>query len=442
MRPLYLLLRFLLPYVMVIFYRKARSVNAQRRFNAQTIFVCNHPSAFIDPLVAGNYQMPVLYFVTRGDIFKWWLKPITWASHMVPIFRKAEDGADSHEKNKDSFRYLRKVLMRKKSLILFGEGYTDNTFIRSLKPIKKGPARIGFDTMVECNWEADIKVQTISLNYSHPKHFRSNVVVAFGEPIYLKEYKEIYEESPSLAITKLTRDVQKSMQEQLTYVDQKDIEPFVENISILTRKGMNHFHQNSKIPLLKRYEYSKALANKINAEYDENTDNWNSLKETVKQYFDKLKRAKISENWVNSYAQTNSKKTLPTVLVFLLCLPLTIVGLVHQLIPYILIKRFVEGRFKRDVFWSGVKLLVGALLSTIYNFAFIFLFYSYIYPNYWLAVAYFLIVPAVTGVFAYVQIKKLANVFAYGKADTKKIQELVEERKVILAQIDQMGLDF
>ena len=438
MRPLYLLLRFLLPYVMVIFYRKARAINGQRRFNAQTIFVCNHPSAFIDPLVAGNYQMPVLYFVTRGDIFKWWLKPITWASHMVPIFRKAEDGADSMEKNKDSFRYLRKVLMRKKSLILFGEGYTDNTFIRSLKIVKKGPARIGFDTMVESGWTEDIKVQAIGLNYSHPKHFRSDVVVSFGELIHLKDYKEIYEKSPSQAITQLTRAVQTSMQEQITYVDQKDLAPFVENLMILTRKGMNHFHHDASIPLLERHAYSKALATKVNETYDEGADYWKNLKAGVTAYFDKLNAAKVNENWVSKQANNTSKKTLGAFLQFFLLLPFTLVGLIHQFIPYILIKRFVEGRFKRDVFWSGVKLLVGAALSTIYNFAFIFLFYAYVYPSYWLAVAYFLIVPAVTGVIAYVQINKLKDAIAYKKANENQLKELAAERKVLLAEIAKM----
>ncbi len=440
MRPLYLLLRFLLPYVMVIFYRKSRSINGQRRFNAQTIFVCNHPSAFIDPLVAGNYQMPVLYFVTRGDIFKWWLKPVTWASHMVPIFRKAEDGADSLEKNKDSFRYLRKVLMRKKSLILFGEGYTDNTFIRSLKIVKKGPARIGFDTMVECDWSDDIKVQAIGLNYSHPKHFRSDVLVSFGEPIHLKDYKEIYEKSPSQAITQLTRAVQTSMQEQITYVDQKDLAPFVENLMILTRKGMNHFHHNTKLPLLDRYNYSKELANKVNQSYDDQAENWTKLKETVTNYFEKLKKARINENWVHDFAKNKTKKTAGTLLVFLLCLPITILGLIHQFIPYIIIKKFVEGRFKRDVFWSGVKLLVGAALSTIYNFAFIFLFYSYVYPSYWLAIAYFLIVPAVSGIFAYVQVNKLKDAIAYKNANEKQLAELVIERKEILSEMEKMNL--
>jgi glycerol-3-phosphate O-acyltransferase/dihydroxyacetone phosphate acyltransferase len=438
MRPLYLLLRILLPYVMVIFYRKTRSINTQKRFNAQTIFVCNHPSAFIDPLVAGNYQMPVLYFVTRGDIFKWWLKPITWATHMVPIFRKAEDGADSMEKNKDSFRYLRKVLKRKKSLILFGEGYTDNTFIRSLKVIKKGPARIGFDTMVECDWSEDIKVQAIGLNYSHPKHFRSDVVVSFGELISLKDYKEIYEKSPSKAITKLTRAVQASMQEQITYVDQKDLAPFVENIMILTRKGMNHFHHDATIPLLERHAYSKDLATKINEKYEEDAPYWKNLKTTVTAYFEKLKTAKINENWVNRYADSSSKKVMSTILVFLLLMPMTLIGLVHQFIPYMVIKKFVEVRFKRDVFWSGVKLLVGATLSTIYNFAFIFLFCAYVYQNFWLAVAYFLLVPALTGITAYVQINKLTDALAYKKADEKQLTELVAERKEILVEIAKM----
>ena len=252
MRPLYFILRVLLPYVMVIFYKKTKSINAQKKFNAQTIFVCNHPSAFIDPLVAGNCQLPVLYFVTRGDIFKSWLKPVTWAAHMVPIFRAAEDGADSHKKNVDTFKYLRKVLLRKKSLVLFGEGYTDNVFIRSLKPIKKGPARTGLDTMNECDWSPDIKVQTISLNYSHPKHFRSDVVIAFGDCISLKDYKEDFEKSRGHAITKLTKAIEKSMQNELIYVKEKELAPFVENILILSRKGMNHYHHTEKTPLLDR----------------------------------------------------------------------------------------------------------------------------------------------------------------------------------------------
>lgn len=440
MRPIYLLLRILLPYAMAIFYRRSKTLNAQKRFNAQTIFVCNHPSAFIDPLVAGNYQMPVLYFVTRGDIFKTWLKPITWASHMVPIFRKAEDGADSHEKNKDSFRYLRKVLMRKKSLILFGEGYTDDVFIRSLKIIKKGPARIGFDTMEECDWNTDIKVQTISLNYSHPKYFRSDVLLAFGEIIHLKDYKKIYIKNPNLAITKLTRDIQSSMQKQLTYVEDKSLAPFVENILILTRKGMNHFHHDKDIPLEDRYRYSQGVANRINDEYTEDSE-LHELKLKSESYFKKLKTKKIDENWVNRYATKKSLNWTKEQFLFWLGSPLLLLGIIHQYLPHLIIKRFVEKTFRRDVFWSGVKLLLGAAFSALYNLPFIFLFYAYIYPSYWLALLYYLTVPLISGVYTYTQVKKFQDLKKFGKANEKELRELVEERSSLLAKIHHLQLD-
>jgi hypothetical protein len=294
--------------------------------------------------------------------------------------------------------------------------------------------------MVECDWSADIKVQAIALNYSHPKHFRSSVVVAHGDVIHLKDYKEIYDESPSLAITKLTRAVQTSMQEQLTYIEQKDLAPFLENILILSRKGMNHFHHDASIPVEKRYYFSQRVANKINAEYKEEDPKWKSLSEGMSSYFKRLKKEKINENWVHRYSQTKSKKSSLLFIQFLLTLPITIIGLVHQLIPYLLIKRFVENTFKRDVFWSGVKLLLGATLSTLYNLVFIFLFYAYVFPSYWLAIGYFLIVPVLTGMVAYIQINGIKDAIAYKKASESILQEFTAEREGLLAEINELGL--
>lgn len=440
MRPLYLFLRITLPYLTSIFYRRTKAINGQKKFNAQTIFVSNHPSAFIDPLNAGNFEMPILYFVTRGDIFYWWLKPVTWASHMVPIFRKAMDGADSHEKNKDSFVYLRQTLLRKKSLILFGEGVTDDIFIRRLKTIKKGPARIGFDTMVETNWKEDIKMQALGLNYTHPKHFRSDLLVANGEVIHLMDYKELYEKNPNVAITRLTRDIQKSLQEQITHVERIDLAPFVEHILILSRKGMNHKHYDKSENLIDRYRYSQKVANKVNDEYQDDDTSWSSLKDQLKKYFEKLDKNNINEDWVHNYSQRKSKSQISKYLIFIVLLPVTLLGIVHQLIPYLIIKRFVEKTFRRPVFWSGVKLLLGATLSFIYNFASIFLFYNLIYPSYWLAVIYFIFVPVVTGVIAYNQIKGLLDALKYEKVNEKLMIELADDRTKCLEALKAKNL--
>lgn len=440
MRPLYLFLRITLPYALAVYYRKTKSLNAQKKFNAQTIFVCNHPSAFIDPLVAANFQRPVLYFVTRGDIFSWWLHPVTWASHMVPIFRKEQDGADSHEKNKDSFTYLRKTLMRKKSLILFGEGLTDDVFIRSLKTIKKGPARIGFETMVENNWEEDIKIQPIGINYTHPKHSRSDVLVSFGDLIPLKEYKELYEENPKKAVTTLTRRVQKGMQDQITYVDNKDLAPFVEHLLILSRKGMNNFHFDRSVSLESRFKFSRNLAATINEQYNEEEEKWPQLKADLETYFEQQKKDQIDENWVANYSKKGNKGIAARLPLLILGWPVALLGAVHNFIPYILIKRFVENTFKRDVFWSGVKMILGTAASALINIPVIFLFHNYVYESYLLGLAYYLTVPALSGVFAYNYFKKFGDTLRLNKADDKKLASYVEKRKGLIARIKEMQL--
>lgn len=440
MRPLYLLLRIFLPYPLFLFYRKTKTLNSQKKFNAQTIFVSNHPSAFIDPLVAASLQMPVVYFVTRGDIFKKWLHPITWASHMVPIFRKAQDGADSHKKNEDSFSYLKQVLLRKKSLILFGEGYTDDVFIRSLKPLKKGPARIAFDTMEETNWSIDLKIQALGINYTHPKHFRSDVLVAFSDCIRVADYKELHAENPMRAITELTRDIQQALQDQITYVEQKDLAPFVENLLILSRKGMNNFHRDGRAKLEDRYRYSQQVAHKVNAEFSEEKTDWKTLKEGCTTYFNQLKKTNVNENWVAFYNKNQNKGLAMRYLWLILGFPFALVGLVHNFLPYILLKRFVEGTFKRDVFWSGVKMTVGWVFGALYNLPFIFLFHAYIIDNYWLAIAYYLTVPAFTGLIAYNYVKLWKDTAKIQKVSTEKLNTLNQERKALKNQMAALDL--
>lgn len=441
MRPLYFILRVTLPYAFFVYHRKRRTVNAQRKFNAQTILVSNHPSAFLDPITAANHQRPIMYFMTRSDVFKKWLTPVTWAAQMVPIYRTDEDGADSYEKNKVVFRGIRKVLKRKKSLILFGEGYTDNVFIRSLKPLKKGAARIGFGTMDASDWEMNIKVQAVGINYSDPSALRSDCLMSLGELIYLKDYKELYDENPNKAITALTRDIELSLKENLVYVHDKKLAPFVEHLFILTRKGMDHVHCDNKYSLLDRFNYSRALANRVNEEFKEDHKEWNELKDLSEDYFKDLKAAKLEDFVLHNYSQNGRKKsTLKSWIYLILCSPILIPGILHSLIPYLVVKTLVEKMFKRKVFWSGVKMLLGGLVWILYNLAFIWLFYDYIYPSYILALLYFFFFIPITFIMAYSWWTKLKRTLLINRANTKILDELIVKREAVLKKIEDMNI--
>lgn len=440
MRPIYGFLKIVLPYALRVMYRRTKTVDQQNKWKVRTIFVSNHPSAFIDPLNVASFQPPVVHFMTRSDVFKPWLKPITWSSHMVPIYRMAEDGSDSADKNADVFKDVQDVLIQGRSLILFGEGYTDDVFIRSLKPIKKGPARIGFQTMEATNWELDIKVQAVGINYTDPGKFRSDVLIANGKLISLLDYKDLYKENPNKAMTQLTREIQGEMRRVITCVNEKELAPFVEQIMCITRKGMNAYHYDSKYSLEERYRYSKALADQVNASFDNSDARWTSLREKLNQYFKDQKKEKINENWVHTFARTGGRSMALRVLYLLFVWPVFLLGLVHGLIPYLSVKYLVEKSFRRKVFWSGVKGILGSAVATLYNLPVIWLFYAYIYPSYWLGILYFLTIPALSGIIAYNYFQKFRDLFRQLKISKDRLKHFAERRRVLEDEIKALEL--
>ena len=439
MRPLYLYLWLTLPYMLRVFYRRTKVLNTQKNFKAQTIFVCNHPSAFIDPLIIANFHNPIIHFMTRSDVFKPWLKPVTWACHMVPIYRTAEDGSDSAEKNLASFKDAIGILQKKRSLIMFGEGYTDDVFIRSLKTMKKGPARIAFGAMEATNWKEDIKVQTIGVNYSDPTSFNCDLLLSAGPIIHLKDFQKTYEENPNKAATQLTRELDKNLKDQITYVKDKALAPFVDQIMAITRKGMNHWHRDTRISLVKRWENSKATAQRVNDHYKAEDAQWTGLKSELENYFNDQKKEKVNENWVYQYSKSQNKNLLLRLLFLILLSPVFVLGFAHNFLAYILVKKLVEKMFRRKVFWSGVKLLLGTTIDFILNLPVIWLFYEFVYPSYWFGLAYFLTVPAISGVIAYNYALKFMDTVRITSVKKDILEKFATRRKKIAEQLAVLG---
>ena len=440
MKPMYFFLRMTVPYLMRVFFGRRKTLNSQNKFNTRTIFVSNHPSAFLDPMIVATAQRSILYFMVRSDIFKKWLLPVTWASHMVPIYRLAEDGKENLEKNASTFRDAINILRKNNSLLMFGEGYTDNEFIRSLKIIKKGPARIAFSAMVETNWSLDILVQPIGINYADPNYFKSDVLVSFGDIIHLLNYKELYFENPAKAYTALTREIELSIQKQITYVEDVKLAPFVENIQKISRKGMNHFYHEDSISLVDRYHYSQKTALFINENYSDSTKKLQETESLLSTYFLDEEKEKVNDNWIHDYSKNKNKNLGLRFLYLILLFPVFVLGLIHNLLPYLFIKLFVEKKFERQVFWSGVKLLMGAPFFVIYNLPFIWIFYHLIYQNYWLAVLYVLIVPPLSFVISHSYFAQLKDTITLIKTPKTILEKFANRRKILVERIEELGL--
>ncbi|MCO5258544.1 MAG: 1-acyl-sn-glycerol-3-phosphate acyltransferase [Crocinitomicaceae bacterium] len=432
MRFFYLSLKITLQYTLRIYYPRQKTINSPKEFFGRTIYVSNHAASFMDPLVVAGLRRPIVFFMTRSDVFTPITKPILWAAHMLPIYRE-HDGEDTKKKNQEVFQKCSKVLSFGRNLLVFGEGFTDDVFIRRLKPVKKGAVRIGFSTLEEINWKKKIYIAAVGCNYSDPNEMRSDLLVSTSHKICLNDYKEEYLSNANKVITDLTKQIERLMQEQITHVENKDFAPFHEDIMKITRKGMNARCSDTSIPLEKRWKYSQQLAHWMNAHCSEDNQPLMELKDELKTYFGLQKKMRLDEKYFYEYKTKNGSR-LKEVLMMCLLTPFAILGLIHCGLPYYLVKRFVEKSFKRRVFWSSVKLLLAKISMGLLNIPFIFLFYHFVYPSYWLGFAYYASI-GLFGLAAYMWFVNYKSFKIKGKMKALDIDKFWNKRENLVSKI-------
>ena len=365
MRPLYFIFWLCLGFSFRLFFKRVVQVRPNKKRFGRTIFVSNHPSAFLDPIVIARLRKPVIYFMTRSDVFNKFTKPIFWLAHMLPIYRQ-QDGGDSQEKNKKVFKKATQALARNRNLLVFGEGITDDVFERRLKPIKKGAIRIGFTALEDLNWSVEIKVQGLGINYTNPGVLRSEVLIAGAEPLILNDYKDAYLENPNKVITELNRELEARMQAQITHVVSDENVILHEQLQQLTRKGMHVHCFDQNHSLQERWQYSQKLAQFLNENNQENKPIWEHLTQKVHAYFSDLSSKKLTEAELYWFVLEKNWRQ-HQVLKLLLWFPFFILGLIHVALPYLWVKRFVEKTLKRPVFWSGAKMGMLLVILPLWN---------------------------------------------------------------------------
>jgi hypothetical protein len=433
MRFFYLLLFFTLKLSTRLYFRRRATHNSPKEYLGRTIYVSNHAASFMDPLVIASFRKPIVFFMTRSDVFKPLLKPVLWAAHMLPIYRQ-HDGEDTKGKNEEVFKASSKVLNFGRNILIFGEGFTDDVFIRRLKPVKKGAARIGFTALESLNWKKKVYIAAVGCNYTEPNYMRSDILISTSDKICLNDYKAIYDENPNKAIAEVTRLIEIKMREQITHVEDAKLAPFHENIMQLTRKGMNARSYDKKLSLKERWKYSQKLANWLNEQDIENDEKLNDLKTKLEDYFKLLKKLRLDENDVYNHIKNISRMGVLLKLIFLF--PFAILGMIHFYLPYLFVKRFVEKSFKRRVFWGSVKILMGKAIMGIINIPFIFVFYHFVYPSYWLGFFYYTLIIPLFGLSAYLFFRNLKEYKLIGHLQTINLSKIIVKRAELLEEIE------
>jgi 1-acyl-sn-glycerol-3-phosphate acyltransferase len=149
------------------------------------LLAANHSNSFLDALILGSYFNRPVHFLARGDAFKNPVsKKILTALNVIPIFRLSE-GKEYLALNDITFGKCAEILRSGGIVLIFSEGLCKNEW--TLRPLKKGTARIAVRAWNCPALSTSLRVLPVSINYSSFDRFRKKVIIHFGQPIYQQE---------------------------------------------------------------------------------------------------------------------------------------------------------------------------------------------------------------------------------------------------------------
>ncbi|MBO6584526.1 MAG: 1-acyl-sn-glycerol-3-phosphate acyltransferase [Gracilimonas sp.] len=181
------------------------------------LYVPNHQNSFMDALHVATTTKPVIYFLTRAQAFKPdIIGKFLWSINMMPVYR-VRDGLKSVQKNNEIFEKCIQYLKNKDTVLVFAEA--NHNLKRRIRPLSKGFTRIAFGAEEKHNWELDLQIVPVGVNYSEHRTGGNAVQVNYGKPIPVSNFRSLLEKDEKEAVETMKEQVSDAMKELVFHVE-------------------------------------------------------------------------------------------------------------------------------------------------------------------------------------------------------------------------------
>ncbi len=401
------------------------------------IFAANHPSSFMDPILLGVNLNRSLYFLARGDIFKnKMVRKLFDKLHMIPVY-KPDLSPDQVHKNEMIFEKCYDYLERNKAVMIFPEGISKTE--RRLRPIKTGIARIALGAEEKNNFNLDLRIVPIGLNYSNPHYFKSDVFVNIGGPISVSEYQKDFLKDPKEGVLKLTDRVKSELEKRIVIIEDEQLEKLIRQIEILYRSKLREQNKQQE-KATQDFYLSQDIVEAVQYYAKNHPEILQDFEQKISVYLKRLKRLKIRDTQIRS--SETSLPVLLRLLYFTFGFPLFLLGLITNIIPFKIVELIPSKVTIREDFVGAVKMATGMLIFLITylieaslvgyftNFLWAILFILSLYPAGLFTVDYFKKYYQVRGTIKYLRIfMKKGDLIANLKSTRQELVDELEMRK-------------
>jgi 1-acyl-sn-glycerol-3-phosphate acyltransferase len=309
----------------------------------QPLIICaNHGNSFMDAILIAITFKRKIHFLARADVFntplkRWFLGKI----NMMPIYR-IRDGRAALQNNDLIFKQCKEILDSNGAILIFPEG---NCVVeKRLRTFKSGFVHLAF----ECD-QKNLQVLPVTINYSKPQDFYTEVSLIFNEPIYVERIKTNTQNQFIPFSKALIADLQQSITKDFIMIKDKGDDEFYEQVLEITR---NNFKNGFLVDQQNAVKFLNE--NKLN-----NDLLFSDLRIKLNDYFKALKKYNIKDEAVFSIDNYRLKTIY-------LIYPIYFLGWIIHLIPISILNFVINKKVRETQFKSAVRLVLGMLIYFTY----------------------------------------------------------------------------
>jgi 1-acyl-sn-glycerol-3-phosphate acyltransferase len=358
-----LLYKFVCFWHNIVYYRSITIINKHNiPEEGRVIFTPNHQNALMDALALLFNIQRQLVFVARADIFKnKKIAAILYFLKILPIYR-IRDGYDSLKNNKETFDKTADVLKEGNGLVILPEG--NHAGSHRLRPLKKGFARIAFQTEEFHNFDLNIKIVPTGIDYGNYYKMRDKLLLNFGPPISISDYKALYSKNKPQALNKIREDLSRAISNVMIDIKSATFYSTYQNLREIysTKYTLDLGYKNTKQPNL--FLAEKKLIEKIEAFEAKDPSGFERLHKNTGKFISGIKKAKLSVDFF-SKKSGNLLMLIVKTLGLALLLPIYLYSFILNLIPFQI--TMASPKIVKDPqFASSFKIIVSWLMFPLF----------------------------------------------------------------------------
>jgi len=303
------------------------------------LIAANHPSSIMDALVLGVKTPRKIHYIGHSGLFS---NPISkkflYAMGIIPVYRRF-DNPDNMNKNDDMFRAAYTILEEGKCIGIFPEG-TSQT-VRKVLKLKTGTARIALGAEKQNDFNLGVTIIPLGLYFTARHRFRSNVLLNFGKPIIVSEFKKDYLADEYEGVHLLTDKISLELGNLTINIQREELNDFVIDLEKIYRTPLKDTLEEDEIiisgdEVFKDMFLTKHLADAVSYYMENDPVKAKELLHDVKYYRMKIDRLNLHD----SLLQTDIKKSKVTKRSWKIAMwsvigfPLWIAGIITNYPPY------------------------------------------------------------------------------------------------------------